>query len=52
VVINGHISAADTDSPDGGTGKTFLVEVCTVPVLLVIIILFYRRKTREENIKL
>jgi len=24
VVINGHKSAADTDSPDGGTGKTCL----------------------------
>ena len=23
-VINGHKSAADTDSPDGGTGKTWL----------------------------
>jgi len=29
-----------------------LAEVCTVPVLLVIIILFCPRKTREEKIKL
>ena len=34
-VVNGHKSAAHTDSPDGGTGKTCLAEVCSVPVLLV-----------------
>jgi len=34
-VVNRHESAADTDLPDGGTGKTCLAEVCTVPVLLV-----------------
>jgi len=32
-VVNGHKSAAYTDSPDSGTGKTCLAEVCTVPVL-------------------
>jgi len=30
-VVNGHKSAAHTDSPDGGTVHT-LAEVCTVPV--------------------
>jgi len=48
-VVNGHKSAAHVDSPDGGTSKTCLdaikacltsaaiklMEVCTVPVLLV-----------------
>jgi len=34
-VANVHKSAGHTDSPDGGTGKTSLAEVCTVPVLLV-----------------
>ena len=36
---NGHKSAARTDSPDGGAGKTCLGGgmhcLCTVPVLLV-----------------
>jgi len=37
-VVNGHKSAAHTDSPDGSTCNTCLgalAEVCTVPVLLV-----------------
>jgi len=34
-VDNGHKSTAHTDSPDGGTGETWLAEVCTVPMLLV-----------------
>jgi len=29
-------SAAHTCSPDGGTGKSALAEVCTVPMLLVL----------------
>ena len=32
-MVNGHKSAAHTDSPDGGT-----VEVCTVSVLLVVVV--------------
>jgi len=35
VVINRHKSAAHIESPDGGTGKTPLAEVCTDPVLLL-----------------
>jgi len=35
VVINRHKCAAHIESPDGGTGKTPLAEVCTVPVLLL-----------------
>jgi len=35
-VVNGHKSAAHTGSSDGGTGKTCLAEVCTVPVLIVV----------------
>jgi len=34
-VVSRHKSAAHTDWPDGGSGKTCLAEVCTVPVLLV-----------------
>ena len=34
-VDNGYKAAGHTDSPDGRTAKTCLVEVCTVPVLLV-----------------
>jgi len=33
-VVNGHKSAADTDSPDRALVRRALVEVCTVPVLL------------------
>jgi len=35
-VVNGHKSAAHTDSPDGGTTRRALAEVCNVPVLLVL----------------
>jgi len=45
-MVHGHKSAADTDSQDGGTGKTYSR---TVPVLqfklflnLMYLILFYR----------
>ena len=41
-VLNGHKSVADTCSPDNGTGKTCLAEVCTVPVLLVMVALCNR----------
>jgi len=35
VVINGHKSAAHTDSPDGGTGKTCLGGGMPCPSVLV-----------------
>jgi len=34
-VVNGHKSAAHTDSTDGALVRRALAEVCTVPVLLV-----------------
>ena len=37
--INGHRSAAHTDSPDNGTRRRALAEVCTVPVLLVLYVM-------------
>ena len=39
-VVNGHKSAAHTDSPDGGTGKTCIAEVFTDPLVLVVIYIF------------
>jgi len=45
-VINGHKSAARTDSPDGGTDIATLVrrvmaEVCTVPVICTVSVLLH-----------
>jgi len=37
--INGHRSAAHTDSPDNGTRRRALAEVRTVPVLLVLYVM-------------
>jgi len=52
-VVNGHISAAHTDSPDGGTGKTCLGGGMHCPSVSILIYICQRQEgntpTHQKN---